>query len=84
MLVQVLATPPFWPKTVTNTFLAESKQHKLKRKGCKLVWLNPLLGARDYTPSARSMAAALPHVDRFAPAHDLASLAALGRELAHA
>ena len=34
MLVQVFATPPFWPKTVTNTFLAESKQHKVKRKGC--------------------------------------------------
>ena len=34
MLVQVFATPPFWPKTVTNTFSAESKQHKVKRKGC--------------------------------------------------
>ena len=40
----------------------------------RVIWLNPLLGTRDYQPTARGMAAALPLVDVFAPAHDLNSL----------
>jgi uncharacterized protein len=39
----------------------------------RVVWLNPLLGLAGYEPTARGMAAALPFVDVFAPAHDLAS-----------
>ena len=54
---------------------------KLKRKGCKLVWLNPLLGWKDYAPVAASMAAAMPHLDRFAPCNTLESLAALEEDL---
>jgi uncharacterized protein with von Willebrand factor type A (vWA) domain len=30
------------------------------------VWLNPLLGWKDYAPVARAMAAALDHIDCFA------------------
>jgi uncharacterized protein with von Willebrand factor type A (vWA) domain len=41
------------------------------------VWLNPLLGSPNYKPLTRGMQAALPHVDVFAPAHNLASLEAL-------
>jgi len=54
---------------------------RLKRRGCKIIWLNPLLGWKDYAPVAASMAAALPHVDCFAPCNTLASLAAIEGEL---
>ena len=54
---------------------------KLKRKGCKTIWLNPLIGWKDYEPVAASMAAALPHIDVFAPCNTLESLAALEVEL---
>ena len=50
---------------------------RLRRRCRRIVWLNPMLGWRGYEPSARGMQAALPFVDLFAPAHDLASLAAL-------
>jgi uncharacterized protein with von Willebrand factor type A (vWA) domain len=40
----------------------------------KVVWLNPLLGDPRYEPTARGMETALPFVDAFLPAHDLASL----------
>lgn len=43
----------------------------------RLLWLNPLLGLKDYQPITRGMSAALPHVDVFAPAHNLQSLLAL-------
>jgi uncharacterized protein with von Willebrand factor type A (vWA) domain len=47
----------------------------------KLLWLNPLLGLKEYQPITRGMSAALPHVDVFAPAHNLESLLALERYL---
>jgi uncharacterized protein with von Willebrand factor type A (vWA) domain len=40
----------------------------------QVIWLNPLLGDARYRPEARGMEAALPFVDRFAPAHNLESL----------
>lgn len=54
----------------------------LKRRARRLVWLNPLLGWRDYAPVARAMTAALPYIDCFATAHSLESLGALESELA--
>ena len=54
---------------------------RLARRGCRIVWLNPLKGWRDYAPVAAGMAAALPYLDLFAPAGTLADLAALEREL---
>ncbi len=53
------------------------EMERLRRRCRRIVWLNPLIGWRDYAPTARGMQAALPHVDLFAPAHNLASLAAL-------
>jgi uncharacterized protein len=47
----------------------------------RIVWLNPLLGLKDYQPVTQGMAAALPYVDVFAPAHNLDSLLALERHL---
>ncbi len=52
-----------------------------RRRVQKILWLNPLLGLKDYQPITRGMAAALPHVDVFAPAHNLESLLALERHL---
>ncbi len=54
----------------------------LRRRCRRIVWLNPLLGWEGYEPVARGMAAALPHVTLFAPAHNLESLAALEPYLA--
>ena len=58
------------------------EMRRLRRRCRKIIWLNPLIGWRDYTPQARGMQAALPHVDLFAPAHNLQSLAALEPYLA--
>jgi hypothetical protein len=49
----------------------------LKQRAGRLIWLNPLLGSAGYEPVTRGMQAALPFVNVFAPAHDLASLRAL-------
>jgi len=54
----------------------------IRRRARRLVWLNPLLGRPGYQPLAAGMQAALPHLDAFAPAHNLASLAALESALA--
>jgi len=56
----------------------------LSKRARRIVWLNPLLGWRDYQPIAGGMAAALPYVDVFASAHNLESLAALEPHLAKA
>src|SRR5690606_28874069 len=52
---------------------------RIRRRARRLIWLNPLLGSPGYQPLTRGMQAALPHVDVFAPAHDLESLARLAR-----
>ena len=52
------------------------------RRSChRLVWLNPLLGSETYEPLTRGMRAALPLVDDFLPAHNLASLEQLAGQL---
>ena len=55
---------------------------KLRKRGCRIIWLNPLKGWRGYEPVAAGMAAALPYLDHFAAANTLADLAALEGELA--
>ena len=55
---------------------------RLKRRTRRLIWLNPLAGWRGYEPVARGMAAALPHLDLFAPATTLDDL--MGLETAFA
>jgi uncharacterized protein len=54
---------------------------ELKRRAGKLIWLNPLMGSPAYQPLVRGMQAALPHIDVFAPLHNLASLRALEHHL---
>jgi uncharacterized protein with von Willebrand factor type A (vWA) domain len=60
----------------------EHEMEQIQRRAARVIWLNPLLGNEDYRPLARGMSAALPHVNLFASAHNLASLQALGKHLA--
>ncbi len=60
--------------------LAEALR-RLRARCRGIVWLNPLLGTDGYRPLARGMAAALPLLDVFAPAHNLDSLLALERHI---
>jgi uncharacterized protein len=55
---------------------------QLSRRCRRIVWLNPMMGWEGYAPEAAGIKAALPHVDLYAPAHTLNSLAALEPYLA--
>jgi uncharacterized protein len=59
-----------------------AEMRRLRRRCRRIIWLNPLIGWQGFSPQARGMQAALPHVDLFAPAHNLESLAALEPYLA--
>jgi len=59
-----------------------AEMRRLRRRCRRIIWLNPLIGWKSFSPAARGMQAALPHVDLFAPAHNLESLAALEPYLA--
>ncbi|MEL7012535.1 MAG: VWA domain-containing protein, partial [Pseudomonadota bacterium] len=50
---------------------------RIRKRGAKIIWLNPLKGWRGYEPIAAGMAAALPHIDLFSAANTLNDLAAL-------
>jgi uncharacterized protein with von Willebrand factor type A (vWA) domain len=50
----------------------------------QIVWLNPLLRFDKFEPRAGGVRALLPHVDRFLPVHNLASLADLATALQEA
>jgi uncharacterized protein with von Willebrand factor type A (vWA) domain len=50
----------------------------LQRSCHRLIWMNPLVGDPGFEPLTQGLRAALPFVDDFLPAHNLASLAALG------
>ena len=54
----------------------------LGRRCRRIVWLNPMMAWQGYSPEARGIKAALPHVDLYAPANTLKSLAALEPYLA--
>jgi uncharacterized protein with von Willebrand factor type A (vWA) domain len=53
----------------------------LKRKAYKIIWLNPLVGTRDYQPICQGMRAALPYVDYFLPMGNLKDLHSIGKLL---
>lgn len=53
----------------------------IARSAGRLIWLNPLLGSPAYEPLTGGMQAALPYVDVFAPAHNVASLRDLAQYL---
>ena len=55
---------------------------RLKKRVRRIVWLNPVLGWRDYEPITRAMALALPLIDHFCAANTLESLAAIENDIA--
>jgi uncharacterized protein with von Willebrand factor type A (vWA) domain len=65
-----------------ETDLLERSMRELRERVGKIIWLNPLLGDARYRPECAGMRAALPYVDHFGPAHNLASLQCLLRVLA--
>ena len=46
----------------------------IKKSTKKTIWLNPMLGRVEYDTYEESMQAAMPYIDRLAPAHSLESL----------
>jgi uncharacterized protein with von Willebrand factor type A (vWA) domain len=54
---------------------------RVRRTCRRLVWLNPLLGSSAYEPLTRGMQSALPLIDDFLPAHNLASFEQLAEHL---
>jgi uncharacterized protein with von Willebrand factor type A (vWA) domain len=67
-----------------DTTMVAGAMRALHSRARKVIWLNPLLGDARYEPTARAMQAALPFIDRLAPAHNLESLERLVPELAKA
>lgn len=61
--------------------LLEREMQDLKRRGKKIIWLNPLLASDNYEPLCKGMQAALPYLDMFLSVHNVNSLVALGRTL---
>ncbi len=57
------------------------EMYMLRRRVRAVVWINPLLGTEGYAPVTSGMRAALPCIDHFLAANDLASLRALCRTL---
>ena len=62
---------------------AELSAQMAQLRACSrsIVWLNPLLRFAGFEPRAGGIRIMLPYVDRFLPAHNLASLDALGQVL---
>lgn len=54
---------------------------RLKRRGCKIIWLNPLKSWQGFEPVARGMSAALPYLDAFEAASTLQDLADLEKTM---
>lgn len=59
------------------------QMERLSRLAHRVIWVNPLKGDPRYEPLARGMAAALPHVDRFLPGHNVESLESLAEVVNH-
>ena len=62
-----------------DTALLAGAMRELRARARTIIWLNPLLGDARYRPEAAGMRAALPFVDHFGSAHNLASLEGLLR-----
>ena len=64
-----------------QTDILQSQMAYLNNKAYKVIWLNPLMGTRDYKPICRGMSAALPYVDYFLPMGNPRDLQSLGKTL---
>jgi len=59
----------------------EKQLSSLRRKAYKIIWLNPLMGSRDYQPICQGMRAAIPYLDYFLPMANLQDLRSIGQIL---
>jgi uncharacterized protein len=59
----------------------EREMADLQRRAGRVIWLNPLMSNPGYQPLCRGMRTALPYIQVFAPAHNLASLMELEEHL---
>jgi len=64
-----------------NAEVLEQEMAELQRRAGRVIWLNPLMSNPGYQPLCRGMRAALPYIEVFAPAHNLASLMELEEHL---
>ncbi len=55
---------------------------RLRRSARTLIWLNPLLRWKAFSPKARGVAALLPHVDQLRGGHNIEALEVLAEALA--
>jgi uncharacterized protein len=54
--------------------LVAREMERLSRLAYRIVWVNPRVGASDFSPQAGGMAAALPHCDALVSGHTLGAL----------
>ena len=54
--------------------LVAREMERLSRLAYRIVWVNPRVGASDFSPRAGGMAAALPHCDALVSGHSLEAL----------
>ena len=64
-----------------DTTLLNSEMRYLKTQVKKIIWLNPLLGSRNYQPLCKGMSTALPYIDYFLPYENLSNLQNLGHTI---
>ena len=64
-----------------NPKIVSQELEKLKKRNCKIIWLNPLLGWENYEPVAASMKEASSYLDLFAPCSTIEDLENLEKEL---
>jgi uncharacterized protein len=60
------------------TILKDSMQI-IKQKSRKVIWLNPLAGNPNFTPTVQGMSVAMPFIDIFASVHNVDSLRKIGK-----
>jgi uncharacterized protein with von Willebrand factor type A (vWA) domain len=75
----VLVISDAWDRGDPGLFAREVS--RLAKSCHRLIWLNPLIGTTGYEPRTRGLVAALPFIDDFLPAHNLATLEDLARHL---
>jgi uncharacterized protein with von Willebrand factor type A (vWA) domain len=64
-----------------DLLLLRDEMARLQRSCFRLIWLNPLLGAPSFEPTAQGMQVAMAFVDDFLPVHNVVSLEALVERL---
>ena len=64
-----------------ETGLLKTQMSYLSNKAYRVIWLNPLVGTKDYQPICQGMRTALPYVDTFLPMGNPKDVQVLGKTL---